>query len=136
MIFSIGSPKMSHQTKLYQKYRRAMQDLLPPDILRRPKKGFNMPVAKWLTGPLEPLAADLKLLLEESPVPAAPGADAGRDGAELLALWLSRGCAGTANRLQVFHRTASGSPCGHAGGAFLSRPSGYLTGCRQVANRT
>jgi asparagine synthase (glutamine-hydrolysing) len=39
--------------------RRAMQDLLPPDIVRRRKKGFNMPVAKWLTGPLKPLATDL-----------------------------------------------------------------------------
>jgi asparagine synthase (glutamine-hydrolysing) len=40
-------------------FRRAMQDLLPPDIVRRRKKGFNMPVAKWLTGPLKPLATDL-----------------------------------------------------------------------------
>ena len=39
--------------------RRAMQDLLPPAIVRRRKKGFNMPVAKWLTGPLKPLATDL-----------------------------------------------------------------------------
>jgi asparagine synthase (glutamine-hydrolysing) len=39
--------------------RRAMQDLLPPDITRRRKKGFNMPVAKWLTGPLKPLATDM-----------------------------------------------------------------------------
>jgi asparagine synthase (glutamine-hydrolysing) len=39
--------------------RRAVQDLLPPVIVRRRKKGFNMPVAKWLTGPLKPLATDL-----------------------------------------------------------------------------
>ncbi len=39
--------------------RRAMQDLLPAGILRRRKKGFNMPVAKWLTGPLKPLATDM-----------------------------------------------------------------------------
>ena len=39
--------------------RRAMKDLLPPEILRRRKKGFNMPVAKWLTGPLKPLATDM-----------------------------------------------------------------------------
>ena len=39
--------------------RRAMKDLLPPDILRRRKKGFNMPVAKWLTGPLKPLVTDM-----------------------------------------------------------------------------
>ncbi len=36
-----------------------MQDLLPPEIVRRRKKGFNMPVAKWLTGPLKPLATDM-----------------------------------------------------------------------------
>lgn len=39
--------------------RQAMGGFLPPDIIRRRKKGFNMPVAKWLTGPLKPLAADL-----------------------------------------------------------------------------
>ncbi len=39
--------------------RQAMRDLLPPDILRRRKKGFNMPVAKWLTGPLKPLATEM-----------------------------------------------------------------------------
>jgi asparagine synthase (glutamine-hydrolysing) len=39
--------------------RRAMKDLLPPEIVQRPKKGFNMPVAKWLTGPLKPLATDM-----------------------------------------------------------------------------
>ena len=37
----------------------AFKDLLPADIIHRSKKGFNMPVAKWLTGPLRPLAMDL-----------------------------------------------------------------------------
>ncbi len=46
---------------LTRKYllRQAFKDLLPPAVLRRSKKGFNMPVAKWLTGPLRPLAEDL-----------------------------------------------------------------------------
>lgn len=46
---------------LTRKYllRQAFKDLLPPAVLRRTKKGFNMPVAKWLTGPLRPLAEDL-----------------------------------------------------------------------------
>ena len=35
---------------------------------------------------IEPLAADLKLLLEESPVPAAPGADAGREPIRIAVL--------------------------------------------------
>lgn len=39
--------------------RLAFKDLLPAAIIHRRKKGFNMPVAKWLTGPLKPLAADL-----------------------------------------------------------------------------
>lgn len=39
--------------------RQVLQELLPPEIIRRRKKGFNMPVAKWLLGPLKPLAADL-----------------------------------------------------------------------------
>jgi len=40
-------------------FRRGVKDLLPPEVLRRGKKGFNMPVAKWLTGPLKELAEDL-----------------------------------------------------------------------------
>jgi asparagine synthase (glutamine-hydrolysing) len=39
--------------------RDAVRDLLPAAVLRRPKKGFGMPVAAWLSGPLRPLARDL-----------------------------------------------------------------------------
>jgi asparagine synthase (glutamine-hydrolysing) len=39
--------------------RDAVRDLLPPSILARPKKGFGMPVAAWLNGPLRPLLHDL-----------------------------------------------------------------------------
>ncbi|MBI5570016.1 MAG: asparagine synthase (glutamine-hydrolyzing) [Desulfomonile tiedjei] len=39
--------------------RKALQGLLPRPILARGKKGFNMPVAKWLTGPLKPLAEEM-----------------------------------------------------------------------------
>ena len=47
--------------RLTRKYllRQAFKDLLPSAVLHRSKKGFNMPVAKWLTGPLRPLAEDL-----------------------------------------------------------------------------
>jgi asparagine synthase (glutamine-hydrolysing) len=34
--------------------RRAFAGALPPGILRRPKKGFGMPVGRWLKGPLRP----------------------------------------------------------------------------------
>jgi asparagine synthase (glutamine-hydrolysing) len=39
--------------------RRAMRDVLPPAILRRGKKGFNIPVAYWLAGELREFAHDL-----------------------------------------------------------------------------
>ena len=39
--------------------RDAVRDLLPAQVLGRPKKGFGMPVAAWLNGPLEPLLHDL-----------------------------------------------------------------------------
>jgi asparagine synthase (glutamine-hydrolysing) len=53
-----------HDLKLHgmtTKYilRRSMRGILPREILRRPKKGFNMPVAKWLAGPLRDLAHDV-----------------------------------------------------------------------------
>jgi asparagine synthase (glutamine-hydrolysing) len=56
--------KLPHEMKLHgltTKYilRRAMRRYLPPEILKRGKKGFNMPVAKWLTGPLRPLLEEM-----------------------------------------------------------------------------
>jgi len=36
-------------------------DLLPPEILRGPKRGFSAPVALWLRGPLKAYAEDLLL---------------------------------------------------------------------------
>jgi asparagine synthase (glutamine-hydrolysing) len=59
--FSAGLSRDLKAGWLTTKYllRRAMQGLLPPEIVRRRKKGFNMPVAKWLTGPLKPLATDI-----------------------------------------------------------------------------
>jgi asparagine synthase (glutamine-hydrolysing) len=39
--------------------RDAVADLLPDSILRRPKKGFGMPVAAWLNGALRPLVNDV-----------------------------------------------------------------------------
>ena len=38
--------------------KRAVADLLPPEILTRPKKGFGVPINKWFRGPLaEPAQA-------------------------------------------------------------------------------
>lgn len=39
--------------------RDAVRDLLPERVIRRPKKGFGIPVAAWLNGPLRGLARDL-----------------------------------------------------------------------------
>lgn len=39
--------------------RDAVKDLLPQQILERPKKGFGMPVAAWLNGPLKELVRDV-----------------------------------------------------------------------------
>ena len=39
--------------------KRAIADLVPPFVTRRGKKGFGVPVAKWLKENLRPLARDL-----------------------------------------------------------------------------
>lgn len=39
--------------------RRAMAGVLPRETLARPKKGFGMPVAGWLAGPLRPLVEEV-----------------------------------------------------------------------------
>ncbi len=41
--------------------RDAVKDLLPPEILHGPKRGFSAPVAAWLRGPLRAYAEDLLL---------------------------------------------------------------------------
>jgi asparagine synthase (glutamine-hydrolysing) len=38
--------------------KRAMRDVLPAEVIRRPKKGFGMPVAKWVKGELRTLVRD------------------------------------------------------------------------------
>ena len=47
--------------------RKAFADVLPPEILRRGKQGFGVPLGAWLRGPLLPWARDL-LLGSESPL--------------------------------------------------------------------
>lgn len=39
--------------------KKAVGDLLPDEIISRPKKGFGIPVAEWLKGRLNPLLRDL-----------------------------------------------------------------------------
>jgi len=40
-------------------FKRAMKPWLPPGIINRPKKGFGIPVAEWLRGPLRAMMLDL-----------------------------------------------------------------------------
>jgi asparagine synthase (glutamine-hydrolysing) len=42
-------------------FKRALAPWLPAHILHRPKKGFGMPVGRWLGGPLRDLSHDLLL---------------------------------------------------------------------------
>jgi len=39
--------------------KEAMKDLLPHEILHRPKKGFGIPIAEWLKGRLNPLLHEM-----------------------------------------------------------------------------
>jgi asparagine synthase (glutamine-hydrolysing) len=39
--------------------KKSMERILPREIIKRPKKGFNMPVAHWLTSELRDLALDM-----------------------------------------------------------------------------
>ncbi len=39
--------------------KRALRGILPGEILHRPKKGFGIPVAAWIRGPLRPMFEDL-----------------------------------------------------------------------------
>ncbi|MGH7466951.1 MAG: asparagine synthase (glutamine-hydrolyzing) [Longimicrobiales bacterium] len=48
--------------------RAAVRELLPAEILHRPKKGFGIPVAAWLRGPLRTLMHDV---LERSAIAQA-----------------------------------------------------------------
>ena len=38
--------------------KRALRGLVPPDILRRRKQGFGVPIGTWLRGPLRPMLED------------------------------------------------------------------------------
>ena len=40
-------------------FKRAVRDRLPASVLDRPKRGFGIPVAAWLRGPLQPMLRDL-----------------------------------------------------------------------------
>jgi asparagine synthase (glutamine-hydrolysing) len=59
--FAFSLPDGYHMRRLKGKrlLRDAVAGLLPTDVLTRPKKGFGIPVARWLNGPLRELTDDL-----------------------------------------------------------------------------
>lgn len=59
--FAFSMPDRFRMRRLTGKrmLRAAVKDLLPPQILDRPKKGFGIPVAAWLNGPLKELVHDI-----------------------------------------------------------------------------
>ncbi|MCG3206821.1 MAG: Asparagine synthetase [glutamine-hydrolyzing] 1 [Anaerolineae bacterium] len=59
--FVTGLPLELKLHRLTSKYllKKSMRNILPAQIINRPKKGFNMPVAYWLAGDLRELTLDL-----------------------------------------------------------------------------
>jgi asparagine synthase (glutamine-hydrolysing) len=67
--------------------RRAFHAVIPEEILKRPKQGFDLPLADWLRGPLRDLAATH---LNERSLAAWPGLNA-KAASTLFARHLSGG---------------------------------------------
>jgi asparagine synthase (glutamine-hydrolysing) len=65
--------------------RRALAGIVPDEIVRRPKQGFDLPLAAWLRGPLRELASTL---LDERALARWPGLRA-KEASELLTRHLS-----------------------------------------------
>jgi len=42
-------------------FKKAVESLLPPEILRRPKRGFSVPLGPWFRGELRPMVEDTLL---------------------------------------------------------------------------
>lgn len=53
-----ASLKLNGRTRKYA-LKKAMEGVLPDDIVWRPKAGFGAPIRAWLSGPLRPMVADL-----------------------------------------------------------------------------
>jgi len=59
--FVMGLPSKSKLKGFTSKYilKKAMKNWLPDEVIQRPKKGFGVPIAKWIKGPLRELFGDL-----------------------------------------------------------------------------
>jgi len=61
MEFIMGLPSRWKLKGLTSKYilKKAMKNWLPGEVITRPKKGFGVPIAKWIKGELNELFKDL-----------------------------------------------------------------------------
>jgi asparagine synthase (glutamine-hydrolysing) len=59
--FVMGLPSRWKLKGLTSKYilKKIMANWLPDEVINRPKKGFGVPIAKWVNGPLKGLFEDL-----------------------------------------------------------------------------
>lgn len=56
--------------------RRAFADLLRPDLLNKPKRGFTLPIGRWMAGPLRPLCEQALVVLKDARLLKPAGVDA------------------------------------------------------------
>lgn len=61
--FVMGLPSSLKLKGFTSKYilKRAMKKCLPKEVVNRPKKGFGVPIAKWIKGPLKEMFSDMLL---------------------------------------------------------------------------
>jgi asparagine synthase (glutamine-hydrolysing) len=106
--FAAALPSRLKLRGLTQKYllKRAMRDVLPPAILRRPKMGFGVPIDHWFRHELREMAHDLLL--------DARGRQRGYFRAEEVTRYLDEHARGEAHHharlwallmLELWHRT-------------------------------
>jgi asparagine synthase (glutamine-hydrolysing) len=59
--FVMGLPSKLKLKGFTSKYilKKTMKNWLPDEVINRPKKGFGVPIAKWIKGPLNPLFREL-----------------------------------------------------------------------------
>jgi asparagine synthase (glutamine-hydrolysing) len=74
--FSLPSRVKLHGTTGKYLLKKAVRGLLPAEVVDRPKKGFAIPLASWLRGPLAPL---VEAALRDSPLWASGEPPLGRE---------------------------------------------------------
>jgi asparagine synthase (glutamine-hydrolysing) len=84
--FSLATPDKVRGAAKKRLLRRALEPLLPKEVLRGPKQGFSIPLAGWIRGPLRPFA-------EEVLSPGALGRQGWLDPAAVSPM-LERHCSG------------------------------------------